>query len=296
MPSWKIDAGRESGANRVTASWMRGLAYSSHSSRPDVLLAIGARPERSATRALWCRALTWRGEARRHDSTILLRLYERDDAKILAMPVRRDRQIGGCWRLSNRARRLQPSHDAGVLQRPLRVLAARHVDDEVILGDREDELGAFLGRQSLTGRRHVDRSVRDLRRDIERWFGRLCRLRERPLDRAFVAADEFTRAVHHQLRRVDRIEIESKAVLLLSRRVLLRAKRIFPALVIPIRDVLAERNDEDALDRLLLQPHFQQAVRGWAAAAAFGREELGDHRNPIRRGLRAGQARGTQQD
>jgi hypothetical protein len=64
---------------------------------------------------------------------------------------------------------------------------------------------------------------------------------------------------------------------------LLRAERILPALVIPIGDVLAQRDDVDALDGLLLQQHLEQAVRGRAAAAAFGRKKLGDDRNAIRR-------------
>jgi len=34
-----------------------------------------------------------------------------------------------------------------VLQRPLRILAPRHVNDEVIFGDREDGLRILLGRR-----------------------------------------------------------------------------------------------------------------------------------------------------
>ena len=57
----------------------------------------------ATTRAGAVAALLRRRECRCHDSTILTRLNECDDAKIVATPVLRELHVGGRWRRSDHA-------------------------------------------------------------------------------------------------------------------------------------------------------------------------------------------------
>ncbi len=114
-----------------------------------------------------------------------------------------------------------------------------------------------------------------------------CRSTDGLARRRAVAADEFRSSVDDHLRRVDAVDIETRSVHTLAIRQRRRRESILPAELIPVVHVQAERNDLYAGDRLRRRQLLQQDVRGRAAFAAFGREQLDDDRRR-RRG------RGTQ--
>src|SRR6202044_883058 len=67
-----------------------------------------------------------------------------------------------------------------------------------------------------------------------------------------IAADEFRVAIDDHLRRVDRVEAEVLRVVLLARIDRVEGKRIAPAEMVPVSDVLAENDGLGAGNKLLL--------------------------------------------
>src|SRR5439155_21412496 len=108
---------------------------------------------------------------------------------------------------------------------------------------------------------------------------------------ARVAADERLAAVHDHLWRVDRGDVERSPVLLLTVRERRGREPISPSEPIPVIDVLAERDDVRARDRLRVCQCSKERVCGRAARTAFRREQLDQHRRRFRH-RHGGAARG----
>ena len=97
-----------------------------------------------------------------------------------------------------------------------------------------------------------------------------------------IAANEFLRAVHHGLRRVDAVGPPDGGVLVLPRRELGLRVRVAPSQPVPVVDVEAQPDDLDALDRLLGEHPGEQTVCRRAAGASLGGEQLHEHgRRPL---------------
>jgi len=101
---------------------------------------------------------------------------------------------------------------------------------------------------------------------------------DRPPRRRRVAADQLRAAVDDHLRRVDAVEIEMRPVGLLPVGERGRGKSILPSKLIPVVDMLAERDHLRAGDRLIGDEPRQDRVRRRAVGAAFGGEQLDQDR------------------
>ena len=115
-------------------------------------------------------------------------------------------------------------------------------------------------------------------------MGRLCRLLDGREDGAAVASACLVLSVDDHLGGVDAVESELAAVFVLPLGPLMRGKRIAPAVLVPVVDVLAEHDDGGSGNGLFAVELGEQAVGGWATGAALGGEELDE--DGWRRGLR----------
>jgi len=95
-------------------------------------------------------------------------------------------------------------------------------------------------------------------------------LRDGPPGLFGVAPHELVRAIHHHLRGVWPMLGESHRIGLLAGGNLGRRKRIAPPEVVPIVDVLAERDDRNAWDELAPFQPLQQQVRWRTTRAPLG--------------------------
>src|SRR5204863_6936437 len=101
--------------------------------------------------------------------------------------------------------------------------------------------------------------------------------------RLSVAPDQLCPAVDDDLRRVDALEIEVGAVDPLTIRQRRRRETILPAEPIPVVDMLPERDDFDAGDRLHRDELLEHAVGRRAVRTALRGEQLDDDRCRLRR-------------
>src|SRR5260370_36539960 len=90
----------------------------------------------------------------------------------------------------------------------------------------------------------------------------------------FVAADKSGASVDHQFRSVDPMIPEPRGVSLLTLRPLAGGKGIGPALVVPVADMLFERDHFRPRDRLRRFRSAKASGRRWATRAAFRWEQF----------------------
>src|ERR1700733_13963161 len=119
-------------------------------------------------------------------------------------------------------------------------------------------------------------------RELERHARLFCRAAAD----ALAAPDDVALAIDHQLRRIDRAQVQRVGVLLLPCQRFRQLEAILPAQAVPVVDVEGQRNDAVLAGELA-----DLRLGGWTGVAAFRGVEL-DHRGA---GLRRGDARGQQQ-
>ena len=110
---------------------------------------------------------------------------------------------------------------------------------------------------------HTHLGFRQPRRSADR---RLCPIA--------VTADKLGLAVHNHLRRVDRVQVKRSGIVALALGKRRRRKRVGPAAVVPVVDMLAQRNYLNARHRRTADVPGQQGIGRRAGRAAFGCEQL----------------------
>jgi hypothetical protein len=76
--------------------------------------------------------------------------------------------------------------------------------------------------------------------------------------------------------------VEAETVLILALCILMRRKAIVPAKLVPIIDVLAQRNDLCICDRLVLLEFCEQSIGGRTTRAALRGEKFNQNRRAMR--------------
>jgi hypothetical protein len=90
------------------------------------------------------------------------------------------------------------------------------------------------------------------------------------------ATDELSTAVDDHLWGVDAAIGEDAGVVLLAASEIGGGERVAPAEMVPVIDMLFERNDFYAVEGLILTELFEKIIGGRAGGTAFGREEFED--------------------
>src|SRR6266566_3638005 len=173
----------------------------------------------------------------------------------------------------------QAPGNAGMRHHPPAVLTARDVGLQAIFRNCQRYIGI--------GSRHVVDLHCQARRTgaAPQTYGCLrslgC-LGDRPEGLLAVAADELRLSVHHHLRSINAIAPDRRRILSLPFAETWRRERISPPELVPIIDMLAERDHLSAGHRLRLLQMAQQQVRGRTTRATFRCEQLHNHRRPSR--------------
>src|SRR5260370_1341092 len=92
-----------------------------------------------------------------------------------------------------------------------------------------------------------------------------------------VTANEFHRSVHNHLRRLGGAVSERPGINVLPRRPIVRRERVGPPLVVPVIDMLLQRDQLNVPGKRYIGQAGQQSIRRWAAGATFGGEQFDDY-------------------
>ena len=164
-------------------------------------------------------------------------------------------------------------------KRTARVFPALDLADEIVLHHRDHDVRVRVVGQpgdldpDPPGRK-MNFSISFLRRGEAEETVRLARGgRDGRHNRSFVGAQDVDAAVHHCLGRVD-----PAAVVALTFAEASVGERVLPSQAVPVVDVLGEDDHLRAGDRLPAMKALEHGVRGRAARAPFGGEQLDQHR------------------
>ena len=161
------------------------------------------------------------------------------------------------------------------------VLSQAHRRMQAVLGYRQPDLGYIA---DCACRELSHRNRKALRPLCFRVAGfdrnRCSRTARRLLDFEFgfmrITSDKLAVTIHDEFRRI-RVVFKKSRIVLLPLRPFCRRKRIDPAVVIPIIDVLFERDDLRSGYRLLLLQLLQEGIRRRTAGTSLGSEQLNHH-------------------
>ncbi len=216
------------------------------------------------------------------DSTVLLILDESDYS--LAVPVLQfasERNIGA--KSSGRVQGSQipqASNHGYVIQSASAVFAAPNVGNDGVFRQSQDHprpsIGGLARRFHLHMNGNRPAAVLEQRGNPDLKLTGADGFPDRVLDLPRVAAEGFNSPVDHCLGRVDIVQVEALPVTFLPPAKQRRGKRVFPAQVVPVVDMLAERNHQRAWYWLRSIQLQEECIGGWAAGAAFGSKQL-DH-------------------
>ena len=210
---------------------------------------------------------------------------ESDDGEIRSDPIVAEIDVevdgGGQWQV-NRLEFAELTDNRGVLERLTGIFAGGGIGAQAFFGDREVEIERRVGkgrgrgieaqfegtRMAVgTGNRSEEQSCDGMRgggADLLTCVGS-------------AAADKLNAPVDDHLRRVDTTAREGVGIVVLTNGEVVGRIGIPPAEMVPVIDMLFERDDLDAVEGLLVAELLQEQIGGRTTRATFGSEKFDDN-------------------
>ena len=200
-------------------------------------------------------------------------LQERDHA-YGGIPVReRERQLfGKCAARIRLARQQQVSHHRHMAQGMAGVFAASDLRFGVIFRQRQVDIRIAGRRLDTDFNFHSGAGTHGAESD--RNFRAIFRLTDGGARRRFITAHDVAPAIHYQLRRIGRLEMQSIDVVLLALGKDRRGEAVGPAQAVPVIDVFAENNEIGAGHGLGTIENFQKPVGRRTTRTSLGCEQF----------------------